>query len=161
MSKLVKHLENDTDFDVCIFMLKSGKYAVTVYDTVNKTHEKKDVFDSYTQALLLARTLNKEYMFENKTVKLSESKLKDIISECITSVLKEDVLGPYDDDNYMGVQGANRTWDSDEDFVSVSVPGGELGSMRKVMDEKMNEMGYVYNTVGYSGNKAIITYRKK
>lgn len=96
MSKLVKRLENGTDFDVCVFLLKSGKYAVTVYDNVDRTHEKQDVFDDLADALVLAKKLNKNYRIdESKTnkgmkknvVKINENTLRKIVAESVKKVL--------------------------------------------------------------------------
>lgn len=101
MSKLVKRLENGTDFDVCVFLLKSGKYAVTVYDNVNRTHEKQDVFDDLADALVLAKKLNKNYRIdESKTnkgmkknvVKINENTLRQIVAESVKKVLKEGIM---------------------------------------------------------------------
>lgn len=89
MSKLVKRLENGTDFDVCVFLLSSGKYAVTVWDCVNRTHEKQEITDSYSQALLTARKINNSYKIDENTVKLNEDELSYVIAESVKKIVNE------------------------------------------------------------------------
>lgn len=89
MSKLVKLLQNGTDFDICIFLLNSGKYAVTIWDMVNRTHEKQDIFDSYGQALLKAKELNNSYKIDENVVKLTESDIQYMVTEAVNKMLKE------------------------------------------------------------------------
>lgn len=92
MAKLIKRFENNTDFDVCVWLVKSGKYVVTTYDIVNKTHEKQGSFDSSEEAIKSAEQINKGYIFENKqSIKLNESTLRKIVAESVKKVLKEEV----------------------------------------------------------------------
>ena len=89
MSKLVKKLENGTDFDVCVFLMNSGKYAITTWDIVNRTHKKENEFDSYSQALLFARQLNNSYKIDENTIKLTENDIVHMVNETVNRVIKE------------------------------------------------------------------------
>ena len=89
MSKLVKKLENGTDFDVCIFLMNSGKWVVTIWDFVNRVHEKAGEFDSYSQALLSARKLNDSYKLDENTIKLTEGDIVNMVNETVNKMLNE------------------------------------------------------------------------
>lgn len=91
MAKLIYCFRNDSDFYICVWLVKSGKYVVTTYDTVNKTHDKQGSFNTKEEATKLAQQINKDYMFENKKhVKLSESTLRQIVAESVKKVLMEE-----------------------------------------------------------------------
>lgn len=89
MSKLIKKLENGTDFMVCIHEMNSGKFVVTIYDYVNRTHEKQGAYDDYNEALSVAKSLNDQYKIDENTVKLSESQLRSMIAESVKGILNE------------------------------------------------------------------------
>jgi hypothetical protein len=90
MSKLIKKLENETDYIICVFKMNSGKFVVTIYDYVSKTHDKQGSYDDYNEALSAAKSLNNQYKINENTVKLTESKLKQIVAESVNKVLNED-----------------------------------------------------------------------
>ena len=96
MGKLIKRIENGSDFDVCVWLVKSGKYVVTTYDKVNKTHEKEGSFDSPEEAIRSAEQINKGYMFESEQpIKLNDSQLREIVAESVKKILKEEYDGNY------------------------------------------------------------------
>lgn len=72
--------------------------------------------------------------------------------------LKEGVLGQYEDDNYLGINGANRAFGSDENYITMSIPSDS--DLKNLIDKKMSELGYKYYDMGTSENKIIITYKK-
>lgn len=91
-------------------------------------------------------------MNESKNiVRLSESELKNMVQESVKRIVKE---------SYMDIPDANKTFDSDNDYITVSVPSDKFGELKHQMGVKMKELGYVYQDVGQSGNKAMITYRR-
>lgn len=72
--------------------------------------------------------------------------------------LKEGVLDQYEDDNYLGINGANRAFGSDENYITVSIPSDS--DLKNLIDKKMSELGYKYYDMGTSENKIMITYKK-
>lgn len=72
--------------------------------------------------------------------------------------LKEGVLDQYEDDNYLGVNGANRAFGSDENYITVSIPSDS--DLKNLIDKKMSELGYKYYDMGANENKIMITYKK-
>lgn len=56
--RLLKHYENGTDFDVCVYEMSSGKYVVTVYDFVYRKHEVKGRFDDFNESNIFAKKIN-------------------------------------------------------------------------------------------------------
>ena len=64
MSKLIKRLENDTDFDVCVHQLKDGRFAVTVWDAVARKHELRDTKATLDEASAVAEELNNAYKID-------------------------------------------------------------------------------------------------
>lgn len=126
MSKLIKKLENGTDFMVCIHEMNSGKFVVTIYDYVNRTHEKQGSYDDYDEALSVAKNLNDQYKIDENTVKLSESKLRKIVSESVKKVLSERYLEPgtsdYETDKI--ARELKRFYPQYEEFVDEYVYGG-------------------------------------
>jgi predicted RND superfamily exporter protein len=91
-------------------------------------------------------------MNESKNiVRLSESELKNMVQESVKRIVKE---------SYMDIPDANKTFDSDNDYITVSVPSDKFGELKHQIGVKMKELGYVYQDVGQNGNKAMITYRR-
>ena len=84
-------------------------------------------------------------------VRLSESELKNMVQESVKRIVKE---------SYMDIPDANKTFDSDNDYITVSVPSDKFGELKHQIGVKMKELGYVYQDVGQNGNKAMITYRR-
>ena len=95
MSTLVKRMENDTDFDVCVWKVKSGKYVVTVYDTVERTHDKQGAFDTEEEATSAAKDINDGYM-TGGAIRLDERDLQKMINDAVRKVLRENA--EYDND---------------------------------------------------------------
>ena len=170
MSKLVKRLENGTDFDVCVFLLKSGKYAVTVYDNVNRTHEKQDVFDDLADALVLAKKLNKNYRIdESKTnkgmkknvVKLNEATLKKMIAESVKKALKESILKENDEFTPHGYKtmnnyGGNEIQINEKgDAVKLKFQDGEITDWLEI---EFDEDGVAYVTSPYGEKEKLSDY---
>lgn len=91
MSKLVKKLENETDFIICIFLMKSGKYVVTIYDSVGRTHEKQGTYNNYEDALAAAKRINGQYQIKENCIRISESQIRKMVSECVKKILKESI----------------------------------------------------------------------
>jgi hypothetical protein len=64
MAQLIKRLENDTDFDVCVSgPLKAGGYAVTTWDIVQRKHNLLRKFSDKQEALAYAERVNLHYQF--------------------------------------------------------------------------------------------------
>jgi hypothetical protein len=122
MSKLIKKLENETDYIICVFKMNSGKFVVTIYDYVSKTHDKQGSYDDYNEALSAAKSLNNQYKINENTVKLTESKLKQIVAESVKKVLSESYWsgGEYYEDQeemYIGRTSAYYGYDDDDDNI--------------------------------------------
>lgn len=111
MSKLVKLLQNGTDFNVCIYLMKSGKWVVTIYDFVNKTHEKQGEFESYGQALLTAKKINDGYKIDENVIKITEKQLHEMIINATKQVIKE---------GYFDFINTNEKKESDSDAHKIS-----------------------------------------
>ena len=90
--------------------------------------------------------------------RISMNDIRYMVSECLKKIVSEGAFDQYEDDNYLGVPGANRALGSDENYITISIPSGS--GLRQQMDEKMAELGYTYSDAGASGDKIMLTYKK-
>ena len=61
MSKLVKRLQNGTDFEVCVFETKKNGFAVTIWDSVAREYQTDCLRPTLEEAVSKAEELNESY----------------------------------------------------------------------------------------------------
>lgn len=64
MSKLIKRLENGTDFEVCVFETKKNGFAVTIWDSVARKHQTNCLRPTLDEASAVAEELNNGYKID-------------------------------------------------------------------------------------------------
>lgn len=117
----------------------------------NKIHKPKNDYnrkDNKVDVNNINDNLDESVM--KNTVKLNESELQYIVTASVKKILKED---------YLGVDGVGKYFDSDDDYITVSIPGSKR-ELKSVLDEKMKSLGYEFSDSGANGDKIMLTYKR-
>ena len=117
----------------------------------NKIHKPKNDYnrkDNKVDVNNINDNLDESVM--KNTVKLNESELQYIVTESVKRILKED---------YLGVDGAGKYFDSDDDYITVNIPSSKR-ELKSVLDEKMKSLGYEFSDSGANGDKIMLTYKR-
>jgi hypothetical protein len=64
-AKLLKRLDNDTDFEVHVFKLENGRFAISTYDSVLGKYDRDSTtsYPTLIEALRGAKKVNDSYYF--------------------------------------------------------------------------------------------------
>lgn len=84
-------------------------------------------------------------------IKINEESLRNIVSESIERVLREE---------YLGVDSAEKYWDSDDNYITVTVPAAQKDELAGEINRKMQEIGFEFYTSGAMGDKINLSYKK-
>ena len=121
------------------------------FKSKNKIHKPKNDYnrkDNKVDVNNINDNLDESVM--KNTVKLNESELQYIVTESVKRILKED---------YLDVDGAGKYFDSDDDYITVSIPSSKR-ELKSVLDEKMKSLGYEFSDSGANGDKIMLTYKR-
>ena len=95
MNKLIKKIDTDTDFIICIFQSEeSGRFAVTTYDFIYEKHDDPKWFSSIDEAKLEAKQrINGYKIRENKKeiIRINEKQLIETINQVLTEMEHKNV----------------------------------------------------------------------
>ena len=95
MNKLIKKIDTDTDFIICIFQSEeSGRFAVTTYDFIYEKHDDPKWFRTIYEAILEAKQrINGYKITENKKeiIRINEKQLIETINQVLTEMEHKNV----------------------------------------------------------------------
>lgn len=95
MNKLIKKIDTDTDFIICIFQSEeTGRFAVTTYDSIFQKHSDSKWFRTIYEAILEAKQrINGYKIRENKKeiIRINEKQLNEIINQVLTEMEHKNV----------------------------------------------------------------------
>ena len=95
MNKLIKKIDTDTDFIICIFQSEeSGRFAVTTYDFIYEKHDDPKWFRTIYEAILEAKQRINDYKItENKKeiIRINEKQLIETINQVLTEMEHKNV----------------------------------------------------------------------